>query len=341
MQPVLQVMLSGGTGTKEYQSKNHYTIMTTLTNGLLTVSVQEHGAELCSLRYDGREYLWGAYPEYWKRHSPVLFPIVGSVWDGRYRTLGHTYDMGQHGLARDMDFVLLSANDTEVWHELRSTPETLTRYPYDFILRIGYRLRDTTVDVMWEVENPSDRELPFQIGAHPAFYWPMLSDDAIDKGVEAMDAELAESDDRGHFMLTAEGCDAKPEMLDCYVIRQKGCVDAASNIEHKLSDGLLPITTSLFDDDALIVKNPKLSAVTLCRADKTPYLTVKSTTPLVGLWSPPKKNAPFVCIEPWYGRTDDMGYDGQFEDKPYINRLAPGETFKAKYEIVIHPAYDL
>ena len=81
--------------------------MKTISNGILDISVEEHGAELSSIRCNGREYLWGAYPEFWKRHSPVLFPIVGSVWNGKYTSHGETFQMGQHGLARDMDFHLV------------------------------------------------------------------------------------------------------------------------------------------------------------------------------------------------------------------------------------------
>lgn len=83
------------------------------------------------------------------------------------------------------------------------------------------------------------------------------------------------------------------------------------------------------------MEHSQLNRVTLCDNDKNPYLTVAFDSPLVGLWSPPSKNAPFVCIEPWYGRTDKVNYDGTFESKDWMNTLKPGETFKAKYSITI------
>ena len=316
--------------------------MKTLSNGIVTIGVKDHGAELCSIKCEGREYLWGAYPEYWKRHSPVLFPIVGSVWDGVFRSKGRTYSMGQHGIARDMDFTLLSLSDDEIWYELRSSAETRTRYPYDFILRIGYKLHGHTVDVCWEVENPSDEVLPFQIGAHPAFYWPMLSDEAINEGVGAMERELSADTARGFFKLhivneqKADFLPADKRFVFSEQITAKGCVSETEDSCYEVVDDMIPISTDLFDDDALILPDSQVDSVTILDEAQKPYLTVAFTSPLVGLWSPPKKNAPFVCIEPWYGRTDSVGYDGMFEDREHMNLLEPHETFKAQYEITIH-----
>ena len=88
--------------------------MQTLKNGLLNISSTEHGAELTSIVKDGREYLWQADPAFWKRHSPVLFPIVGSVWNGRFRIDGKEYAMGQHGFARDMTFSVVEKEEDRV-----------------------------------------------------------------------------------------------------------------------------------------------------------------------------------------------------------------------------------
>ena len=292
--------------------------MKTLTNGIITIGVNEHGAELCSLKCDGREYLWGAYPEYWKRHSPVLFPIVGSVWDGEFRSKGKTFKMGQHGFARDMDFALLSVSEDEIWYELRSSEETLQKYPYEFILRIGYKLHDSTVDVCWEVENPSDEEIAFQIGAHPAFYWPMLSNEVINQGVEAMENVLAENNLRVFFKFNLKNKKlselVSPDfpLVDSQTIQEKGCVSNSMVNDYVLRNGVLPITSQLFDHDALILAESQTDIVTLLDNDSNPYLSVTFKSPLVGLWSPPMKNAPFVCIEPWYGRTEEVGYKGTF-----------------------------
>ena len=191
--------------------------MKNLSNDILSIAIKEHGAELASIRKGEREYLWQAYPEYWKRHSPVLFPIVGALWNGRFYTHGESFCMGQHGFARDMDFKLLSESDSEVWFVLESDPATKAKYPYDFRLTIGYKLHDNVVDVIWKVKNTGIETISFQIGAHPAFYWPLLNNETIASGVEAMDARLAEDKQRGYFLLSP-----KAETVKSSVITEAG-----------------------------------------------------------------------------------------------------------------------
>lgn len=303
--------------------------MNTLTNGVLTIAVKEHGAELASIKCNGREYLWQADEAFWKRHSPVLFPIVGAVWGGEYRSHGNAYKMGQHGFARDMDFTLVNQTDNEVQYELTSSDDTLARYPYHFRLQIGYRIEGRRVKVLWHVENTGNEEMSFQIGAHPAFFWPMLTDAQIEGGVAAMTQTLAESDQRGFFRLEANGRE-----LPVSVITGGGCVGATSSVNID-EEGLLPLDVNTFNHDALIFEDSQVTRVELCCQDKSPYLALEFTSPLVGLWSPPGKRAPFVCIEPWYGRTDPAGFNGTYEEKPWMQRLQPGASFDAQYDIII------
>lgn len=304
--------------------------MITLQNPSVSIGINLHGAELCSIRHAGREYLWQAHPEYWKRHSPVLFPIVGSVWQGEYRSQGQTYQLGQHGIARDMDFTLLSQTDTEAYFVLESSPETLAKYPYPFRLILGYRLEGKCIHVIWKVENPSDQPIHFQIGAHPAFHWPLLSNACIEEGVAAMDKALAQSKARGYFKF-----EPSVQQLDCTVITEKGCVDPSVEKIVKVEDGYLPLDTDTFNEDTLIMEHDQVHAVTLCTQDRKPYLTLRFDAQLVGLWSPPGKNAPFVCIEPWYGLTDRVGYTGSYEDKAWMQHLEAHGTFEASYQIIL------
>jgi len=291
--------------------------MHTLKNEMLAISVSSHGAELSSIRKDSVEYLWQADPKFWARHSPVLFPIVGSVWEGRYRVAGKEFLLGQHGFARDMDFTLVDQTDTMLRYRLESTEETLAKYPWPFRLEIAYRLHDNKIDVIWEVTNPGSEDMFFQIGAHPAFNYP-----DYDPVAEA----------RGYFSFD------RKEGLECIRIKEKGCVDAITKYPLELdADGRYPLTSSTFDViDTLMLQDSQLKRVTLHRTDGTPWLSLGFTAPVVGLWSPPCKNAPFICIEPWYGRCDRAGYEGDYRDKDWINRLAPGETFGSVYTIEIH-----
>ena len=110
--------------------------MKTISNKQLTIQVSPHGAELCSIVANGKEYLWQADPAFWRRHSPVLFPIVGSVWENEYRNEGVPYTLTQHGFARDMEFTLVAEKEDEVRYRLVSNEETLQKYPFPFCLEI-------------------------------------------------------------------------------------------------------------------------------------------------------------------------------------------------------------
>lgn len=288
--------------------------MNTLSNSELSIQVSPHGAELCSIRCNGKEYLWQADPAYWKRHSPVLFPIVGCVWENAYRVDGNEYHLTQHGFARDMDFCLIAERPNELRYRLTDNEETRAKYPFPFCLEIGYWIEGKKITILWEVKNTGTKEIFFQIGAHPAFYYPDY--DAI-------------TTDRGYF-----GFD-KVEGLQYILIAEKGCADPNVKYPLHLIDGLFPIDTHTFDKDALIMEDSQVREVTLYNKEKKPYLSLYFDTPLVGLWSPPAKNAPFVCIEPWYGRGDRAYYTGEYKDKDWMQHLQSGEVFKAEYTIEI------
>lgn len=287
--------------------------MEQLSNGHLTIKINEHGAELCSIKdSNGKEYLWQADPTYWKRHSPVLFPIVGSVWNGEFKAEGKTYKMSQHGFARDSDFELVNKNENEITYALQYNEKTLEAYPYRFRLEIGYHLQDKTIKVMWKVINLDDKNIYFQIGAHPAFYYPNYGEDG----------------ERGFFRF-----DIKDEMR--YLkIGEKACASLQEHIE-KLDNHDLKLDVHTFDIDTFIVHDSQLKKVSLLDKNKNPYLSLTFNAPVVGLWSPPTKNAPFVCIEPWYGRCDRENFTSEFKDRDNVNMLKVGESFSAEYTISI------
>lgn len=289
---------------------------TTLTSDLLTISIATHGAELCSIiDRSGREYLWQADPRYWKRHSPILFPIVGSVRDGHFTIDGRQYSMSQHGFARDSDFTPLGSTSDEAWYELTSSDTTLAAYPYKFRLQVGYRLTGETVTVIWRVTNTDDRDIYFQIGAHPAFYYPDYGSDG----------------ERGYLWFDRE---------DSFTYLRIGDGACASLTPHSqpLDGHLLRLDTHTFDIDTFIIEGSQLTSVALLDRERRPHLTMQFDSPLLGIWSPPRKDAPFVCIEPWYGRCDREGFEGEFRDRDHVNRLAAGQTFEASYKIIIDRA---
>ncbi len=287
-----------------------------LKNETLTVQVKEHGAELASIKKGSTEYLWQADPSFWGRHSPVLFPIVGSVWEKKYRVEGKEFELGQHGFARDMDFEFVEGNESEVRYLLVSNEDTLKKYPWPFVLEISYRLHDNKLDVIWEVTNPGNEDMYFQIGAHPAFNYPEYQQDKKERGFLSFD---------------------RNEGLECIRIKEKGCVDVDTKYPLEVpQDGMVELTNDYFDIiDTLMMQDSQIGEVTYYKTDRTPWLKLTFDAPVVGIWSPPAKNAPFICLEPWYGRCDKAGYEGDYRDKEWINRLEPGKTFKGIYTIEI------
>ncbi len=287
-----------------------------LENDLLEVTINSFGAELSSItgKETGTQYLWDADEKFWKRSAPVLFPFVGSLKDKKYTVDGKDYPMGQHGFARDMEFSVVSETNDEAWFELRSNDDTLAKFPFEFVLKIGYKLDGNDIKVTWHVENPGDKELLFSIGGHPAFMCPVTENGKQSDYYLKFDADKALT----YGLLSGDGLLDK----DDYLLG----VDI---------NGYCAIDEHMFDKDALIIEHFQASKVSLCTPDKKPYLTVSFDAPLFGLWSPAGKGAPFVCIEPWYGRCDRADFGGELKDREYGNVLAVGETFEKSYDITI------
>lgn len=288
-------------------------------NEYLKIGVADHGAELSSI-YDKEkkhEVIWTGDPKYWNRHAPVLFPFVGKVNKGQYRYKGKSYPMGQHGFARDMDFTLVSVTENTITYVLRSDEETRAKYPFDWELEITHRLEGRTVTVEWKVTDTSkDEDLYFSIGGHPAFNVP------ADKGQKKSD-----------YWLYFEGIDSAPYVLIDPV------AEAADpeNVQTLVTDGgYVKITDTLFDNDAFIFDNKAVQKVALCYPDRTLYVTLDiKGYPSLGVWSKPHTDAPFVCLEPWIGRVDNKGFDGELPQKFEEQHLLPGEVFDTKYTITI------
>lgn len=285
-----------------------------LENEEIRIEVDTHGAELKSLvRKDtGAEYMWKADPQFWGRTSPVLFPFVGSVNKKEFRTKGKAYAMNQHGFARDMEFELEHQTADEMWFVLSSNEETLEKYPYAFVLKLGYHISGSSVEIIWQVENPSDEELPFSIGGHPAFNCP------IDPAKKQTDYQL-------HF--DVEGPLVSSRLEDGLTGTMKDT--------YPLQDGYLPLSEQLFDNDALIIEKQNVKKVEICDKEGKAYLTVSMDAPLFGIWSPTGKQAPFVCIEPWYGRCDSKDFAGDLKERAYGNLLEPGKVWKKGFTVTV------
>lgn len=285
-----------------------------LQNTKLKIKINSLGAELTEIinKENNLSYLWDANPLHWKRHSPVLFPNVGKYYNGKYIYNGKEYFQGQHGFARDMEFHLLEQKDNYISFILNSDDKTYVNYPFVFSLILYYELKENEIVVGWKVKNKDNKEMYFSIGGHPAFNVPLN--------------DQKRSDCYLYFKNHDTIINTK--------ISEKGY---ATNdiIEYKLDNGYLLIYDDLFDNDALVIENQNIKEVSITDKNKKPFVTIKMDCPLFGIWSP-SRTAPFVCIEPWYGRCDSDGYNGTLEERKYQNKLNINEEFKAEYSIIIN-----
>ena len=286
----------------------------TLENENIKLTVADHGAEIRSLirKSDGKELMWQADPEYWGRTAPVLFPLVGNYYQKKSVYNGKTYEMGQHGFARDMDFKLARQTDDELVFLLKNNEETLSKYPFLFLLVITYRISGNNVNVEWKVENPNETTMYFSIGGHPAF-----------------------NCDLDTYTLRFEKEGRVNSQITANIISDDGSGCLSQDKEtHKLDNGILKMSDELFSKDALIIEDRQSDRVTLVDDNGKDVLAVKFDAPLFGVWSPVGKHAPFVCIEPWYGRCDRVGFNQKLEEREYGNVLENG-TFQVGFDIQV------
>ena len=281
---------------------------------MMEFKIANHGAELQSLKVDGKEYLWHGDAKYWGRRSPILFPMVGKVFDGAFRVDGKEYLMGQHGFARDSEFVY----DGERY-VLKGCP--LEKYPYKFELSVRYRVDGRRFYAEWEVLNTDTKPIHFQIGAHPALLLPDYhEEDPIHGYLQCFDAE---------------GKVVKQPMLS-HGLSEGYLTELDAPVPMPVEDGLLPITGETFAIDTFMIEHGAVKSVTLLDKSRRPYLSVGSDqTQAYGIWAPHKPGCPFVCLEPWCGITDLKGFTGDISERYLNHSLEPGETFAFTYWIEI------
>ena len=289
----------------------------TIENDYLKVSVDDHGAELCSIfdKIHNREVIWQADPAYWKRHAPVLFPNVGRHFENHYHIGDTEYPSKQHGFARDSEFTCVDMTTDSITHKLKSSDATKENYPYDFELKIKHVLEKNQVSVCWEVVNHSNKPMYFTIGGHPAFNVPAVGS----------------ADNKEDYLLTF---DEQKSLTYLLLDPASGTALPDQTQTLELTDGTCHIDAHMFDHDALIFDN-QIEKAGIAFPDGTPYLELTCHRfPNFGIWSVPGSS--FVCLEPWMGRCDDCGFTGDLSEKANINKLDVDEIFNASYEIKIY-----
>ena len=280
---------------------------TVIKNTFLTATINSFGAELCSLKNkENKEYIWAGNSDFWGKHSPILFPIVGTLKNNSFHYNAKEYDLSRHGFAREMEFKLIDKKEDSATFSLQSTEETLRVYPFQFELQIIYTVDNYNLSIEYKVINKGNSKMPFSIGAHPAFALP------------------------GNFEDYSIQFD-KEEFLEYYLLEN----DLISNQTKKLEtqEGQIPLTYELFKNDALIFKTLKSNSLTILE-NRNPFLRVNfKDFPSLGIWT--KMNAPFLCIEPWFGYSDTNENSGNLFEKEGIQILEENATFRSEFSIEV------
>lgn len=284
-----------------------------LENNLLKIEVAPEGAELRSLfdKQTGREYIWQRDARYWAKSSPILFPFVGELQNGAYSYAGKTYSMTKHGFARDAVFRLHEQGDNFLTFALEDEGLYLAIYPFSFTLLLRYELTDRQLSCTYEIYNPLDKAMYFAIGGHPAFQLDFT------EGKQMTDYQLFFPKDQY----------LKRFYLDSGLLQPNEEVVALQNT-------CLPLSPSMFNQDAWVLKGLQSTTVTLQSNTKDYQLDFSfEGFPYFGLWAVPGSS--FICLEPWCGVNDSAMQELELPDKEGIVALAPLTTWSRTWSVTI------
>ncbi|HEY4064295.1 MAG TPA: aldose 1-epimerase family protein [Puia sp.] len=288
--------------------------MFTVENQQLKISIHPKGAELQSIFHKGHqlEYMWNGDPVFWGKHSPLLFPIVGTLKGNTFYYQDKGWSLSRHGFARDMEFTAEQQQQDSITFLLKSSAATKGRFPFDFELRVIYGLTSDGLTTTYQVKNPSTAILYFSAGGHPAFKVPIVP------GTDYTD-----------YYLEFDEAITAPR----WPISKEGLIETTPLplLDHTRR---LPLTKELFAKDALVLKHPPTTSISL-RSDRTPRGLRMDFPgfPYLGLWAAP--GADFLCIEPWCGIADSTNSNQQWVNKEGINRLEPGATFERTWTLTL------
>lgn len=284
-----------------------------ITSGDLTARIHPLGAELWSLTDSvGAEYMTDANPAFWGGHAPLLFPIVGSLAGDTLRFDGKAYPMPRHGFARRSTFDLVAQDPAAVRFRLTDSAETRAVYPFAFVLEMAFRLEGRTLAMEATVSNPGHADLPFSFGYHPAFAWPLPG--GADKAAHKLVFEQAEPQP------------VRRVSRETGLLLHEGETSPVQGSELRLGE-------SLFTADAMIwtdLASRRLSY----GAEGGAWLHVAfPDTQMLGLWQVP--GARYICIEPWAGHADPVGFAGDVREKPGIALLSPGQNQCIRMDVTV------
>lgn len=286
----------------------------TISNGILQISVKSLGAELTSLKTinDNLEFLWQGDSRYWAGQSTVLFPVIGGLPGGSYLYEGNRYEMKAHGFAKSSEFELSQKSNTDLKYKLVSSKDTYAVFPWKFEFYVTYTLRGNSLIHGFKIKNIDNRPMLFSVGAHPGFNCPLYENETMED--YTLNFETPETITR---RIKKEGLlsgERKPFME----------FESEKVLQH-----------SLFYNDAVILDSVKSNWIEIrSRKNRRIIRTEFEGFPYLGIWSA-KNDAPFVCIEPWFGIDSTKGDSEELARKEGLQKLEPSAIFNCSYVITL------
>lgn len=276
--------------------------MIIIKNDILSVKINTLGAELQSIKdAKGIEYLWQGNDLYWKGKATNIFPFVGRLEESRYMDGETSYTIGNHGFARNSEFIVGEYSEHKVELILKSNEETMKQYPYNFIFTITYELMDDKIDITFKLENKSENKMYFALGGHPGFNIP------ITKNSEFED----------YYLEFIEPC------TPVRVGVSKRCFIDGNTLNYPLEEGkLLNLNHNLYEDDAIILKDTS-KVISIKNNVNEPEIEVGfPNMKYLASWKVPDEKASYLCIEPWTtlpGREKVIETLSKFPDMNVLN----------------------
>ncbi|MEJ0097097.1 MAG: aldose 1-epimerase family protein [Bauldia sp.] len=271
-------------------------------NEALQVAVDSHGAELNSIRSaDGAEWLWQGDPEFWNGRAPILFPVVGRSPDSTVTIGGRKFPMSNHGFARTTEFAAVEQRPETLRLRIVDSEETRKSYPFAFQLDIVFALEGATLVNRAEVRNTGSVRMPFSLGFHPAFFWPLPGGERKTHFVTLADTEEPPTLRLGDKLVLAPG-----EELTVF------------------TEGRFAPSPADFERDAIIIDDIRSHRATFGVDGGPQVLVTWDGLTALGLWQKP--GAAYLCIEPWQGLPPYVGGSVALEERPGIVWLDPGAS---------------
>ena len=284
----------------------------TITKGGISAVCDTHGAELISLKKNGKEYIWQGDPTYWKGQNPILFPVLCTLKDNRVSIRGKEYEIQKHGFARNSEFLPVELGDDFVSYRLSDSEQTRKIYPFSFDFTVTHRVTDNGSITEFKVLNKSDEEMYFHIGGHTGINLP----------VEEF------SSHRIVFEQTERATNYKAP-TGALITNPEGSTDVLYESD------FINLDYSMFANDAIMLTGLKSKVIKLVDENGKGVAMNIDGFKALGIWTPSKIDSPFICLEPWNGLPAFVNESGRFEDKPFAIHLEPHKEYFVSFSLDI------